>query len=82
MRGGAWENVRYIPTDNGIQTARQGMAVGAARYTNATRSIPVYDIRYTNTVYNRHHQSFATPGCVYRVCACVRACVRYIIILL
>lgn len=28
---------------------------------------------YANTVYTRHHQSFATPGCVYR--ACVRACV-------
>ena len=51
-----------------------------ARYTNATKGILVYDIRHANTVYNRHHQSFATPGCVYRVRA--RACVRYIIILL
>ena len=32
-------------------------------------------VRYTNTVYNRHHQSFATPGCVYRACVRVRACV-------
>ena len=44
----------------------------------------IYYVRYTNTVYNRHHQSFATPGCVYRVraCACVCALYYYIIILL
>ena len=39
-------------------------------------------VRYVNTVYNRHHQSqsFATPGCVYRVR--VRALYYYIIIIL
>ena len=40
----------------------------------------IYDIQtqYTTAITRSHHQSFATPGCVYRVCACV----RYIIILL
>ena len=35
----------------------------------------VYYVRYTNTVYTRHHHRFATPGCVYRACVRVRACV-------
>ena len=88
MCGGAWENVRYIPIDNGMQQHGRAwrymvgdVCISAyrlhggreARYTNATSGILVYDIRYTNTVYNRHRQSFATPGCVYRVR--VRACV-------
>ena len=76
---GAWQGMAaygwccvYI----GIQAAwRQGGTVY-----QRNKDMLVYDIRYTNTVYNRHHQSFATPGCVYRVR--VRACVRYIIILL
>ena len=79
-RSGEWQGMAvygwccvYI----GIQIAwRQSRT--EARYTNATRCILVYDIRYANTVYTRHRQTFATPGCVYRV----RACVRYIIILL
>ena len=82
MCSGAWENVRYIPVDNGIQQHGEHGGIWFVlcvyRYTNATSGILVYDMRYANTVYNRHHQSFATPGCVYRV----RACVRYIIILL
>ena len=81
MCSGAWGNVRYIPIDNGIQQhgGHGGiwLVLCVYRYTC---------VRYANTVYNRHHQSFATPGCVYRVRACVRACVRalyyYIIILL
>lgn len=57
---------------------------GEARYTNATGGYTC--VRYANTVYNRHHQSFATPGCVYRVrvraCACVILLYYYIIIIL
>lgn len=92
MCSGAWEDERYIPIDNGIQQhggRGERYTVGAgqrsrreARYTNATRGILVYDIRYTNTVYNRHHQSFETPGCVYRVRACVILLYYYNIIIL
>ena len=84
----AWENERYIPIDNGIQRSTAGMAVAengrAWRYMVGAVCISVHRqhggraarytcVRYANTVYNRHHQSFATPGCVYRVR--VRACV-------
>ena len=100
MCGEAGENVRYIPIDNGIQAAWQGMAVygwccvyigiqiawrqrgtvyrryrdGTAGRSTVYQCNKVYTcVRYANTVYNRHHQSLATPGCVYRVRA--RACV-------
>ena len=79
--------MRYIPTDNGIQqhggrgaryTVGAGTAQqGEARYTNATRCILVYDMRtqYTPAITRASQR----PGaCI----ACVRACVRYIIILL
>lgn len=83
----AGENVRYIPIDNGIQ--QHGRAwrymVGAACisvYRRGDRAARYTCVRYTNTVYNRHHQSFATPGCVYRVRVRVRALYYYIIIIL
>lgn len=74
MCGEARENVRYIPIDNGIQTAWR-----AWRYTNATRSIFVYDMRtqYTTAITRASQR----PGaCI--ACACVRALYYYIIILL
>ena len=42
----------------------------------------IYDIQtqYTTAIARSHHQSFATPGCVYRVC--VRALYYYNIIIL
>ena len=109
MCSGAWENVRYIPIDNGIQSAWQGMAVaengrtwrymvGAvcisvysrcrngtagkeARYTNATRGIPVYDMRtqYTPAITRTSQRPGACIACVR---ACVRALYYYIIIIL
>ena len=109
MCSGAWENVRYIPIDNGIQAAWQDMAVYGwccvyigiliawrqrGTVYRRCRTAPqegstVYQrnkgytcVRYANTVYNRHHQSFATPGCVYRVRACVILLYYYNIIIL
>ena len=105
MCSGAWENVRYIPIDNGIQRSTAGMAVAengrawrymigavcisvyrrcrtarqAARYTNATRSILVYDMRtqYTTAIARASQRPGACIACV-----CVRALYYYIIILL
>ena len=111
MCGGAWGNVRYIPIDNGIQSAWQGMAVYGwccvyisiqaawrqggtvysrcrngtagkeARYTNATRGIPVYDMRtqYTPAITRTSQRPGACIACVR---ACVRALYYYIIIIL
>lgn len=107
MCGGAWENVRYIPIENGIQqhgghggiwlvlcvyrytgqhggcgerdTVGAGTAQQAARYTNATMGILVYDMRtqYTTAITRASQR----PGaCI--ACACVRALYYYIIIIL
>ena len=109
MYGGAGENVRYIPIDNGIQqhgrawrcmvgavcisvyrqhgdrAARYTVGAGQhsrkeARYTNATGSILVYDMRtqYTTAITAIARASQRPGACI--ACACVR--VRYIIILL
>ena len=87
--GGIWLVLRVYryTARHGDRAARYTVGAGQhsrkeARDTNATRSILVYDIRHANTVHNRHHQSFATPGCVYRVRACVILLYYYNIIIL
>lgn len=82
--------MRYIPIDNGIQrhgrTWRYMVGAGQhsrkeARYTNATRSILVYDIRYAIYEHSIQPPSPKLRNARVRVSR-ARVCVRYIIILL
>ena len=87
MCGGAWENVRYIPIDNGIQAAWQDMAVYG--WCCVYIGTPMQQVVYLCTIC-KHSIQPPSPELRNarvrvsraRVRACVRALYYYIIIIL